>query len=100
MRNLLPHLDNALRQLEPFASEPGAALVANTDKSNNFGLSAREIAVLQLVRSGKTNAEIGKILSISSFTVKNHLQHLFQKLDVNNRAQAVSRWERGRDKAS
>jgi DNA-binding CsgD family transcriptional regulator len=46
------------------------------------------------VRMGKTNAEIGSILSISSFTVKNHLQHIFKKLDVYNRMQAVSKIER------
>ena len=42
---------------------------------------------------GKTNAEIGSILCISSFTVKNHLQNIFKKLDVYNRVQAVSKIE-------
>jgi DNA-binding CsgD family transcriptional regulator len=46
------------------------------------------------VKMGKTNAEIGSILSISAFTVKNHLQHIFKKLDVYNRMQAVSKIER------
>jgi len=42
------------------------------------------------VAMGKTNYEIGSILSISSFTVKNHMQRIFKKLDVSNRMQAVS----------
>ena len=42
---------------------------------------------------GKTNAEIGIILSISAFTVKNHMQHIFKKLDVYNRTRAVSKME-------
>jgi DNA-binding CsgD family transcriptional regulator len=44
------------------------------------------------VKSGKTNFEIGMILSISPNTVKNHLKRIFQKLDVTCRAQAVARY--------
>ncbi|ABB73473.1 transcriptional regulator, LuxR family [Nitrosospira multiformis ATCC 25196] len=43
------------------------------------------------VGKGKTNAEIGSILSISEFTVRNHLYHIFQKLGVYNRTQAASK---------
>ena len=43
------------------------------------------------VRVGKTNEVIGVILNISPFTVKNHLKRIFRKLDVSNRAQAVSK---------
>ena len=43
------------------------------------------------VRLGKTNLEIGMILDISAFTVKNHMQRIFKKLDVLNRAQAVAK---------
>ena len=57
----------------------------------DFGLSEREAEVLRWVAAGKTNAEIGSILNISSFTVKNHMQRVFKKLNVLNRAQAVSR---------
>ena len=44
---------------------------------------------MEWVRMGKTNQEIGMILNISAFTVKNHLQRIFKKLDAMNRAQAV-----------
>jgi DNA-binding CsgD family transcriptional regulator len=54
-------------------------------------LTQREIEILHWVAQGKTNSEIAIILSISAFTVKNHLQRVFQKLDVTNRAQAVSK---------
>ena len=40
---------------------------------------------------GKTNPEIGCILHISGFTVKNHLKSVYTKLDVTNRAQAVAK---------
>ena len=54
-------------------------------------LSARELQVLQWVRSGKTNEEIGSILKISPPTVKNHVQKILRKLNVSNRAQAVGK---------
>ena len=54
-------------------------------------LSKREIQVLHWVKGGKTNQEIGQILDISPPTVKNHLQNIMRKLNVNNRAQAVGK---------
>ena len=52
-------------------------------------LSAREAEILRWIALGKTNPEIGSILNISSFTVKNHVQRILKKLDVSNRTQAV-----------
>jgi DNA-binding NarL/FixJ family response regulator len=43
------------------------------------------------VRDGKTNMAIGAELGISPLTVKNHVQRILRKLQVNNRAQAVAR---------
>ena len=54
-------------------------------------LSAREAEILQWVAMGKTNPEIGAILNISSFTVKNHVQRILRKLDVSSRTQAVGK---------
>ena len=45
------------------------------------------------VAAGKTNPEIGAILDLSEFTIKNHLKRIFVKLDVINRAQAVGRFQ-------
>ncbi|MGH9566779.1 MAG: response regulator transcription factor, partial [Candidatus Angelobacter sp.] len=60
-------------------------------RSKNYGLSARETEILDWVGAGKTNSEIASILGISLYTVKNHLRHIFKKLDVYNRVQAVSK---------
>ena len=54
-------------------------------------LSGREIQIMRGVRDGKTNMEIGAELGISPLTVKNHIQRILRKLQVNNRAQAVAR---------
>ncbi len=52
--------------------------------------SARELQVLELVGEGKSNKEIATALSISDETVKTHLRHLYEKLGVSDRAQAVA----------
>ena len=54
-------------------------------------LSAREIEVLELVAKGASNKEIGKSLSISVATVKTHLIHIYGKLGVRSRTEAVAR---------
>jgi DNA-binding NarL/FixJ family response regulator len=53
-------------------------------------LSAREIEVLTMVAQGASNKEIGRQLHISEATVKTHLVHIFEKLGVNDRTQAVT----------
>lgn len=56
-----------------------------------WGLSPREAEVLAWVANGKTNAEIGTILRISSRTVGKHLERIYQKLGVETRM-AAARW--------
>jgi len=54
-------------------------------------LSEREVEILHWVREGKSNHEIGMVLSISPLTVKNHIQRILKKLQASNRTQAVSK---------
>jgi len=53
-------------------------------------LSEREIEILKLVASGKSNQSIADQLSISENTVKYHLKNILQKLGVSNRTEAVT----------
>ncbi len=53
-------------------------------------LSAREIQVLTMVAGGASNKTIGHQLHISEATVKTHLLHIFEKLGVSDRTQAVT----------
>ena len=54
-------------------------------------LSQREFEILTLLQTGKTNKEMADALYISVNTVKTHMLHMFEKLDVRNRTQALFR---------
>jgi DNA-binding NarL/FixJ family response regulator len=53
-------------------------------------LSPRECEVLALVVEGRSNREIGEELGIARNTVKNHLHHVYTKLNVRNRTEAAA----------
>nr|WP_267869103.1 helix-turn-helix transcriptional regulator [Shewanella electrodiphila] len=53
-------------------------------------LTSRELDVLALLPTCKSNIEIADILFVSEHTVKSHLYKVFKKIDVKNRLQAMS----------
>ena len=77
------HLDPAVQQ------RLVAALVDSRPASVPDDLTAREVEVLKLIAAGHSNAEIAAALVVSGATVKTHVNHIFQKTRVRDRAQAV-----------
>jgi DNA-binding CsgD family transcriptional regulator len=75
------HLLLLEKQTLPFSEETLKAL----------GLTRREAELLVWIARGKTNNEIAALLYISPRTVKKHLEHICQKLEVESRTEAVSR---------
>ena len=67
------------------AEDPAFALA----KLRSLGLGARPTEVLYWVAKGKTNKEIGTILSMATETVKAHLKDIYSRLAVKNRATAA-----------
>jgi len=54
-------------------------------------VTRRQEEILTLIRDGKTNSEIASILDVSPWTIKSHIQMIFQRLNTNNRTQAITR---------
>jgi DNA-binding CsgD family transcriptional regulator len=55
----------------------------------NFSLTVREAQVLFWIAKGKSNRDIGEILGLSARTVNKHLEQIYVKLGVENRASAA-----------
>jgi DNA-binding response OmpR family regulator/DNA-binding CsgD family transcriptional regulator len=69
------------------ASEDGADQEAALRR--HFSLTGREAEVLLWIAQGKSNRDIGEILGLSPRTVNKHLEQIYQKLGVENRASAA-----------
>ena len=72
------------RVIEQFARIPQPAPPRQLDE-----LTERELDVFRLIARGLSNTEIGQELYISDTTVKTHITHILQKLDLRDRVQAV-----------
>jgi LuxR family maltose regulon positive regulatory protein len=70
-----------------FGSVPAQTLTSAVSET----LSAREADILKLIADGLSNKEIARDLAIAPETVKTHVKNIFAKLNVERRAQAVSR---------
>ncbi len=53
-------------------------------------LSARETEILQLIAKGVSNSEAATMLTLSKATIRTHLEHIYRKLEVTNRVEAVT----------
>jgi DNA-binding NarL/FixJ family response regulator len=75
--------------LDAISASP-AATRAGSEPRLPDGLTPREAGVLSLIAQGLSNAEIAHRLVVSETTVKSHINHLFAKTGVRDRAQAVT----------
>ena len=68
---------------------PPARQALEQPKRDDFGLTPRELEVLELIAQGMSNREIGERLFVSENTVKTHCSRCFEKLGAKRRTQAV-----------
>ena len=84
----------ARRLLKHFrVGEPGALAIgpsATAGEPEGKKLSARETEILQLIAKGVSNSEAAQMLTLSKATIRTHLEHIYRKLEVTNRVEAVT----------
>ncbi len=83
-----PNLARALlRLIETRTGMGPSSLQAAKDASP---LTERELEILQIIAKGLSNHEAAKVLGLSKATIRTHLEHIYEKLDVSNRVEAVT----------
>jgi DNA-binding NarL/FixJ family response regulator len=85
-------LETAARAFASLGATPAAQDVERMLTPGHLpgGLTAREVEVLRLVASGRSNQEIAAVLFLSEKTVARHLSNIFTKLDVSSRTAAAA----------
>ncbi|MFB7467867.1 response regulator [Streptomyces sp. NPDC056224] len=77
------------------SSQQQRTVAPSSERMNNsvaFGLSSREVEVMDLIASGMNNQQIAATCFISEKTVKNHINRIFAKLHSTTRSEAIARW--------
>ena len=82
-------LEAALHLYERLGAAPDIERIAPQTGATH-GLSERELEVLRLIASGKSNREIASVLVISEHTVARHLQNIYRKLGISSRSAATA----------
>lgn len=63
---------------------------ASVPQERSRSLTERELECLQMIAKGLSNNEAAGVLGLSKATIRTHLEHIYQKLDVTNRVEAVT----------
>ncbi|GHI87704.1 response regulator [Streptomyces xanthophaeus] len=77
------------------SSQPQRVVAQSSERLHNseeFGLSSREVEIMDLIASGMSNQQIAAACFISEKTVKNHINRIFAKLHSTTRSEAIARW--------
>ncbi|MEU3062348.1 response regulator transcription factor [Streptomyces subrutilus] len=77
------------------SSHPQRNVAQSGERVSNsvvFGLSSREVEVMDLIASGMSNQQIAAACFISEKTVKNHINRIFAKLRITTRSEAMALW--------
>lgn len=75
----------------PAATEPAPEPAPVRDRSDDHGLTGRELDVVRLIGAGASNREVARTLFLSEGTVRNHVTNVLRKLDLRDRT-ALALW--------
>jgi DNA-binding NarL/FixJ family response regulator len=93
-RRLLRHFrvepDSSPVPTEPAAPPPVPEALKPASEPQHKPLSNRETELLQLIAKGVSNSEAARLLNLSKATIRTHLEHIYHKLEVTNRVEAVT----------
>ncbi|MFD3700632.1 response regulator [Streptomyces sp. NPDC058646] len=93
--HLTPTAASALLAELRTPSQPQRVVAQSSERMHNsmeFGLSSREVEIMDLIASGMSNQQIAAACFISEKTVKNHINRIFAKLRSTTRSEAIARW--------
>jgi DNA-binding CsgD family transcriptional regulator len=88
LTRLGPHLQRAFHHVQTLAQLRGTQ--GRASAWHDVDLTPRESEILRWVATGRTNGAIADLLGVGAATVKTHLEHIFHKLGVSNRAAAAA----------
>jgi DNA-binding NarL/FixJ family response regulator len=74
----------------PAATPPPVSPPQGAEEPEGKKLSVRETEILQLIAKGVSNTEAAQLLTLSKATIRTHLEHIYRKLEVTNRVEAVT----------
>ncbi|WP_435297420.1 response regulator [Streptomyces sp. YPW6] len=83
----------SLSQLQPVVGQSSVSGgPSTTPNRQQYGLSSREVEIMDLIASGMSNQQIAATCFISEKTVKNHINRIFTKLHSATRSEAIAHW--------
>ncbi|MFF4351630.1 response regulator [Streptomyces sp. NPDC001530] len=89
---LTSHLQPSMAQSSKARPAYATGLRRRAPNRSDFGLSSREVEVMDLIAAGMNNRQIAATCFISEKTVKNHINRIFAKLHSSSRSEAIAHW--------
>ncbi|MFF3483640.1 response regulator [Streptomyces sp. NPDC002701] len=86
------HLQSVMAQSSQAPAANAAGLHRRGHNRPQYGLSSREVEVMDLIAAGMSNQQIAATCFISEKTVKNHINRIFAKLHSSSRSEAIAHW--------
>jgi DNA-binding NarL/FixJ family response regulator len=85
---LIEAIERSCKSPLSFSARRATDVISSRNK--DFGLTSRELEILEILPTGMTVVEIAKALFVTEATIKTHLAAIYRKLDSGNRVQAIN----------